>query len=69
MKTEYDFSQEEQGKFYVPTESIQLPIYLEPDIQHTLSRMIKDQPIESLLALVNKLLRKDIELLDTLRTV
>jgi len=68
MKTEYDFSQAEQGKFYVPIESIQLPIYLEPDVQHTLSRMIKDQPFESLQALVNKLLRKDIELLDTLHT-
>jgi hypothetical protein len=27
MKEEYDFSNAEQGKFYVPVENIQLPIY------------------------------------------
>jgi hypothetical protein len=29
MKDEYDFSNAEQGKFYVPVEDIQLPIYLD----------------------------------------
>jgi hypothetical protein len=66
MKAEYDFSQAEQGKFYVPAEFIQLPIYLEQDVQQSLSRLLKDKPIESLQALVNQLLRKDIELLATL---
>ncbi len=66
MKAEYDFSQAEQGKFYVPVESMQLPIYLEQDIQQSLSLLLKDKPIESLQALVNQLLRKDIELLATL---
>ena len=32
MKEEYDFSNAEQGKFYIPIESIQLPIYLDKDI-------------------------------------
>jgi hypothetical protein len=32
MKEEYDFSNAEQGKFYVPAEDIQLPIYLDKDI-------------------------------------
>ncbi len=32
MKEEYDFSNAEQGKFYVPVEDIQLPIYLDKDI-------------------------------------
>ena len=32
MKEEYDFSNIEQGKFYVPVEDIQLPIYLDKDI-------------------------------------
>jgi len=32
MKEEYDFSNVEQGKFYVPVEDIQLPIYLDKDI-------------------------------------
>jgi hypothetical protein len=63
MKAEYDFSHAEQGKFYVPVESIQLPIYLEQDVQQSLSLLLKDKPVESLQALVNQLLRKDIELL------
>jgi hypothetical protein len=28
MREEYDFSNADQGKFYVPVEDIQLPIYL-----------------------------------------
>ena len=32
MKEEYDFSNAEQGKFLVPVEDIQLPIYLDKDI-------------------------------------
>ena len=32
MKEEYDFSNAEQGKFYVLIESVQLPIYLDKDI-------------------------------------
>jgi hypothetical protein len=32
MKEEYDFSNAEQVKFYVPVEDIQLPIYLDKDI-------------------------------------
>jgi hypothetical protein len=29
MKDEYDFSNAEQGKFYVPVEDIQMPVYLD----------------------------------------
>ncbi len=35
MKDEYEFSAAEQGKFYVPVEDIQLPIYLDKDIINT----------------------------------
>jgi hypothetical protein len=38
MKEEYDFSNAEQGKFYVPVEDIQLPIYLVKDIINTLMK-------------------------------
>ncbi len=31
MKEEYDFSKAEKGKFYVPLEEIQMPIYLDKD--------------------------------------
>ena len=61
MKEEYDFSNAEQGKFYVPAEDIQLPIYLEKDIiQYFNEKCLTKQ--ENLQSLVNDLLRKDIEI-------
>ena len=61
MKEEYDFSNAEQGKFYVPIEDIQLPIYLDKDIiQYLNEKCLNTQ--ESLQILVNDLLRKDIEI-------
>lgn len=59
MKDEYDFSNAEQGKFYVPAEDIQMPIYLDQDIAKYLSGKC---PGGDLQALVNDLLRKDIEI-------
>jgi len=61
MKEEYDFSNAEQGKFYVPVEDIQLPIYLDKDIVQYLNKKCLTRQ-ESLQILVNDLLRKDIEI-------
>jgi hypothetical protein len=61
MKDEYDFSNAEQGKFYIPAEEIQVPIYLDQDIAQFLSRKCGNGP-HDLQALVNDLLRKDIEI-------
>jgi hypothetical protein len=61
MKEEYDFSNAEQGKFYVPVEDVQLPIYLDKDvIQYLNEKNLTTQ--ENLQSLVNDLLRKDIEI-------
>ncbi|MDD5579146.1 MAG: hypothetical protein PHY16_07710 [Methylobacter sp.] len=61
MKEEYDFSNAEQGKFYIPDEDIQLPIYLDKDIiQYLNEKCLTKQ--ESLQLVVNDLLRKDIEI-------
>jgi len=61
MKEEYDFSNAEQGKFYVPVEDIQLPIYLDKDVIQYLNE--KCQTTQgNLQLLVNDLLRKDIEI-------
>lgn len=68
MKSEYDFSQAEQGKFYVPAESIQLPIFLDHDLQASLIELVGSQGKVAVQTLVNKLLRKDIEMLDLLKT-
>lgn len=61
MKDEYDFSNAEQGKFYIPAEEIQVPIYLDQDIAQFLSKKCGDGN-NSLQTLVNDLLRKDIEI-------
>lgn len=61
MKEEYDFSNAEQGKFYIPVEEIELPIYLDKDIIEFLSQ--KSQLTQqNLQTLVNDLIRKDIEI-------
>jgi len=61
MNEEYDFSNAEQGKIYVPVEDIQLPIYLDKDIiQYLNEKCLTKQ--ENLQLLVNDLLRKDIEI-------
>jgi len=65
MKEEYDFSNAEQGKFYIPVEDIQLPIYLDKDvIQYLNEKCLTTQG--SLQLLVNDLLRKDIEIVKRL---
>ena len=61
MKDEYDFSQAEQGRFHVPAEDIDLPIYLEPQIARSL-RASAAASGQDLQTLVNDLLRKDIEI-------
>ena len=61
MKDEYDFSNAEQGKFYIPPEEIQVPIYLDQDIVRFLSQKCESESL-NLQELVNDLLRKDIEI-------
>lgn len=61
MKDEYDFSNAEQGKFYIPSEDIQIPIYLDQDIAQFLSKKCENGNA-NLQELVNDLLRKDIEI-------
>jgi hypothetical protein len=59
MKDGYDFSNAEQGKFYVPIEEIQPPIYLDQDVAWYLSQTCSPEKLQTL---VNDLLRKDIEI-------
>ena len=60
MNDEYDFTNAEQGKFYVPVEDIEMPIYLDKDISEFLRK--KQGNLNNLQTLVNDLLRKDIEI-------
>lgn len=63
MKKEYDFTNAEQGKFYRPIEELDIPIYLDKDVQDFLMKYVgKDEDNSSLSELVNSLVKKDIEI-------
>ncbi|HIP59318.1 MAG TPA: hypothetical protein EYH01_02700 [Campylobacterales bacterium] len=63
MKKEYDFTDAEQGKFYRPIEELDIPIYLEKDVQDFLMKYVgKSEDSSSLSELVNSLVKKDIEI-------
>lgn len=60
MKKEYDFSNAQQGKFYVPIEDIELPVYLDKDIiQYLNEKRLTSK--DSLQSFVNNLLHNYIE--------
>ncbi|MCD2450528.1 hypothetical protein GO003_009015 [Methylicorpusculum oleiharenae] len=61
MKDEYDFTNAEQGKFYVPIEEIQMPIYLDQDVLQYVNQKC-DFDAERIRNLINDWLRKDIEI-------
>ncbi len=63
MKNEYDFSNAEQGKFYRPIEELEIPIYLDKEVQNILMKYVgKNEDGASLSELVNALVKKDIEI-------
>jgi hypothetical protein len=63
MKEEYDFSAAERGKFHREGARLIPPVHLDPDVADYLSERAAARGV-SLSALVNALLRKDIELID-----
>ena len=64
MKDEYDFSKGERGKFYRPGASLVPPVHLEDDVLAFLSPRAEARGM-TLSELVNLLLKKDIELIET----
>jgi hypothetical protein len=63
MPAEIDFSGGTRGKFYRPGTTLNLPVYLEAEVQNRLTRLANAKGID-FSALVNALLRKDIELIE-----
>ncbi|MBX3319839.1 MAG: hypothetical protein KF890_08155 [Nitrospira sp.] len=65
MKQEYDFSKAVRGKFFRKGAELNLPIYVDGATRKRLERLAKrtGKPVAEL---VNQLLKKDIELLETL---
>jgi len=63
MKEEYDFTNAEQGKFYVPIEELDIPIYLDEEVKRFFLKKLKNKDMDfSLSSIVNALLLKDIEI-------
>jgi predicted DNA-binding protein len=65
MKQEYDFSKAVRGKFFRKSVQLNLPIYVDGSTRKRLERLAKrtGKPVAEL---VNQILKKDIELLETL---
>jgi hypothetical protein len=66
MPAEIDFSDGTRGKFFKPGAAIDLPVYLEAEVQAYLAARAKAKGIE-ITQLVNELLKKDIELIEAAR--
>ena len=61
MKKEYDFTDAEQGRFYRPMEKLEIPIYVDNDIQNVIIS-VAEKNNKSVSELVTSLLKNDIEI-------
>ena len=66
MPAEIDFSKGTRGKFFKPGAALNLPVYLEAEVQAYLSARATAKGID-MAQLVNELLKKDIELIEAAR--
>ncbi|MEM7184691.1 MAG: hypothetical protein AAF518_27600 [Spirochaetota bacterium] len=65
MQEEYDFSNAVKGKFYVPKEEIQLPIYLNTENQDFYAKLAQEKRI-NISKLVNLFLEKERQVISLL---
>jgi len=63
IPAEIDFSKGTRGKFAKPGATLELPVYLDPDVQAYLVARAETRGVD-LNQLVNELLKKDIELIE-----
>ena len=63
MKKEYDFTNAQQGRFCIPIDEIEAPIYLEKDVASFFTEKLRGRNV-TLPSLINELLRKDIEIVN-----
>ena len=66
MSAEIDFSTGTRSQFFQPQVRLNLPVYLEAEVETYLSTHAKDKGID-VGQLVNELLKKDIELIEAVR--
>ncbi|MFZ1701971.1 MAG: hypothetical protein WBO10_14165 [Pyrinomonadaceae bacterium] len=63
MKKEYDFSKGVRGKFHNPDGEFDIPIYLDREIAEFVERLSAEKKVDRSQS-VNRLLRKDMELIE-----
>jgi hypothetical protein len=61
MKKEYDFSKGERGKFYNENIEINIPIYLEPDVNDFVKNIAMKNNEDSQ-SIVNNIIKKNMQL-------
>jgi len=66
MKQEYDFSKGERGKFFRNNARLNLPVYLDEEIQSYLQERARSKGVE-VAQLVNEMLRQDIKLIEAVK--
>jgi hypothetical protein len=66
MREEYDFSKSERGKFYRPDVKLNLPVYLDEEVQ-AFVQAIAEKRKTDLSTVVNQLLRGDMQLADAVK--
>lgn len=64
MKDEYDFSKGVRGQFFHPDARLNIPVYLDQDVETWFAERAKAKGI-NVQQLVNELLRKDISLIQS----
>ena len=62
MKDEYDFSNAERGRFFHPDAKLNIPLYLDNDVESYFLSKAKAKGV-NMQEMVNELLRKDISLI------
>ena len=62
MKDEYDISNAERGRFYHSDAQLNIPVYLDQDVESWFAEKAKIKGVK-LQSLINELLRKDISLI------
>ena len=63
MKKQYDFSKGEKGKFYIPENEIELPVYLDENNRKYYSELASEKKI-AMSKLINNILSRDKDLLN-----
>lgn len=65
MKKNYDFSKAVQGKFYRPSQKLEIPIYLEGEVMKYFSKTAVRKKV-GVDKVINTILRKEMEMLKTI---